>query len=198
MRRVNNLLVMWLTAKTYFYAESLRGCAIFTYKRWCRLWHLEVSRTRVARLSFTGSACCPSGRGPPVGSRLEKKKHHGGAKLCHFDWLGIIEAEDTGTKLFAFLPSYEESGTTFGASQNVLSKPYFINLSNYLARLSFCFSIYVMYLFMMSSIIIFSSFEQNIWKVQQGSQNIPSIKICWPHNRFSKSLETPLASVLDM
>lgn len=91
-----------------------------------------MSRTTVARLSFTESARFPSDRGLPVGSHVLRKKH-----MVEPNFVILIdrelEAEDTGRKLFAFLPSCEESGTTFGllrpvgASQYNMSKPYFSN-----------------------------------------------------------------------
>lgn len=57
-----------------------------------RGWHVCLSANRhVAQVTED----CQLGA-------MFKRKNHIWAKLCHFDWLGIIKAEDAGKKLFAF------------------------------------------------------------------------------------------------
>lgn len=47
--------VTWLTAKNIVKFNAELWCAAFTYKRWCHLSHLKVSRMRMARLPFSDS-----------------------------------------------------------------------------------------------------------------------------------------------
>lgn len=120
-----------------FYAEL--ECAAFTYKRWCHLRHVEVLRMKMTCLSFSESGILPKWQRTASWEPCLKEKNCGRAKLCHFDWLGSIEAEDNGKKLGQHLDSSAPWGlSVLRYSAHAL----FFNLSNYLACLSFCFCSY--------------------------------------------------------
>lgn len=100
------------------WAEPRCGCAIFTNGMKCHMRHLDASRTRTARLSFSESACCLGNSWKPCSGKKEQEKERLSQSFSF--WLIREHADGGQWKETVLHFSREESGTTFHLGSSAL------------------------------------------------------------------------------